>query len=124
MLSILHICPSSYITTKGRWVKIYLCNGTIRIGYMTPGIKENIQYGTAMTMVASGIIMSFLCFFLNQYNLTEGVLWYMSQALVFCGAVFGFNLYMKSRLGEMESRLKDIVKSMFNETKGENGNKD
>lgn len=90
---------------------------------MTPNIKENIQYGTAIAMVGSGIILSFLCFFLNQYNITDGVLWYMSQALVFCGAVFGLNLYMKSRLGEMETRLKDIVKSMFEEKK-EDGNKD
>lgn len=89
---------------------------------MTPNVKENIQYGTAITMVGSGIVLSFLCFFLNKYNITEGVLWYMSQALVFCGAVFGFNLYMKSRLGEMESRLKDIVASMYKDTK-EYGNK-
>lgn len=89
---------------------------------MTPNVKENIQYGTAITMVGSGIVLAFLCFFLNKYNITDGVLWYMSQALVFCGAVFGFNLYMKSRLGEMESRLKDIVKSMFNDKK-EDGNK-
>lgn len=90
---------------------------------MTPNVKENIQYGTAITMVGSGIVLSFLCFFLNKYNITEGVLWYMSQALVFCGAVFGFNLYMKSRLGEMESRLKDIVTSMHKEIK-EHGSKD
>lgn len=89
---------------------------------MTPNFKENIQYGTAITMVGSGIVLSFLCFFMNQYNITDGVLWYMSQALVFCGAVFGFNLYMKSRLGEMESRLKEVVKSLFDERQG-NGNK-
>lgn len=84
---------------------------------MTSATKENIQYGTAIMMVASGIVLSFLCFFLNQYDITDGVLWYMSQALVFCGAVFGFNLYLKSRLGEMESRLRDIVKDMFNDHK-------
>lgn len=85
---------------------------------MTPNTKENVQYGTAISMVVSGIVLSFLCFFLNQYNISEGVLWYMSQALVFCGAVFGFNLYMKSRLGEMESHLKNAVQDIVNTKKG------
>lgn len=84
---------------------------------MTSETKENIQYSTAVIMVVSGIVLSFLCFFLNQYDITDGVLWYMSQALVFCGAVFGLNLYMKSRLGEMESRLRDIVKGLFEQEK-------
>lgn len=89
----------------------YLC--PIKEGIMTSNIKENIQYGTALGMLASGIIMSFLCFFLNHYDIKDSVLWYMGQALVFTGAVFGINLYIKSRVGDMESRIKDFIRNVM-----------
>lgn len=83
---------------------------------MTPNVRESLQYGTAITMVVSGIILAFLSFFLNGYNISDGVLWYVSQALVYSGAIFGVNIYFKTKLGNFESKVKtdiaDIVKQV------------
>jgi hypothetical protein len=45
---------------------------------MTRVQKENVQYGTAALSLCSGIALAFLSFFLNKYNVSEGVLWYVS----------------------------------------------
>lgn len=83
---------------------------------MTPNVRESLQYGTAITMVVSGIVLAFLSFFLNGYNISDGVLWYVSQALVYSGAIFGVNIYFKTKLGNFESKVKtdiaDIVKQV------------
>lgn len=83
---------------------------------MTPNVRESLQYGTAITMVVSGIVLAFLSFFLNGFNISDGVLWYVSQALVYSGAIFGVNIYFKTKLGNFESKVKndivDIVKQV------------
>lgn len=84
---------------------------------MTANIRESIQYGTAITMVLSGIVLAFLSFFLNGYNISEGVLWYVSQALVYSGAIFGVNIYFKSKLGEFDTKVSGMMKEMIREVK-------
>ena len=75
---------------------------------MTPSSKELIQYGTATLMVVSGVILSFISFFVNG-DVTEGVLWYMAQALTFAGGVFGVSIYFKTKLGESEHRIREYL---------------
>ena len=55
-------------------------------------------------MIASGIVLAFLSFFLNK-EITEGVLSYVAQALTFAGAVFGVSVYIKSKVGEVKSEI-------------------
>ena len=83
---------------------------------MTPHSKELIQYGTATLMVVSGVILSFISFFVNG-DVTEGVLWYMAQALTFAGGVFGVSIYFKTKLGESEHRIREYL----NEQLGKDG---
>lgn len=73
---------------------------------MKTNTKEWIQYGSAVAMVLSGIVLAFLSFFLNNYDIAEGVLWYISQALIYAGGIFGVSIYFKTRLGEFENRTK------------------
>ena len=54
---------------------------------MESNTKEWIQYGTAVAMVVSGIVLAFLSFFLNNYDIADGVLWYISQALIYAGGL-------------------------------------
>lgn len=79
---------------------------------MTPNVREGLQYGTAIGMVVSGIILAFLSFFLNNYVISDGVLWYISQALVYSGAIFGVNVYFKTKLGNFESMVKNELENM------------
>lgn len=87
---------------------------------MTNSNKEWIQYGTAIAMIASGIILAFLSFFLNNYDIADGVLWYIAQALVYAGGIFGVSIYFKTKLGEFESKTKkDLKEYIDKETKNE-----
>ena len=44
---------------------------------MQKNTKEWIQYGSALGMLASGVCLVFLCFFFNNYDLKDSVLWYV-----------------------------------------------
>ena len=83
---------------------------------MTNSNKEWIQYGTAIAMIASGIILAFLSFFLNNYDIADGVLWYIAQALIYAGGVFGVSIYFKTKLGEFESKTKKDLKEYIDNT--------
>lgn len=81
---------------------------------MTANSKEWVQYGTATIMVISGVILSFISFFVNG-DVTEGVLWYMAQALTFAGGVFGVSIYFKTKLGESEHRIREYLNEQLKE---------
>ena len=73
---------------------------------MRTNTKDWIQYGSAIAMIGSGITLAFLSFFLTaDHNITDGVLWYVAQALTFAGAVFGISVYIKSKVGEVKSEI-------------------
>lgn len=71
--------------------------------------KDWIQYSTALAMIASGIVLAFLSFFRNDGDISEGVLWYVAQALTYAGSIFGVSVYFKSKLGAFESRAKTEI---------------
>jgi len=76
---------------------------------MNDMMKDLLQYGTAVTMVLSGIVLAFLSFFHNNGDITEGVLWYVAQALTYAGSIFGVSIYFHNKLGDFESRAKEQI---------------
>jgi hypothetical protein len=73
-------------------------------------IKEKIQYWTAIILVASGVVLSYLSFFLSDNKeINDSVLIYLSQTLIFAGGIFGVSLYFKSQLGEFKSKSKQYI---------------
>jgi hypothetical protein len=72
--------------------------------------KDWIQYGSAIAMIISGIVLAFLSFFRNDGDISEGVLWYVAQALTYAGGVFGVSIYFKTKLGDFESRAEEQIK--------------
>ena len=60
-------------------------------------------------MIASAIILAFLSFFMTS-TIASGILWYISEALVYAGSVFGISIYFRTKLGDFESRTKARVK--------------
>jgi hypothetical protein len=73
------------------------------------GIKERIQYHTALTFLLTGIVMCFLSFFLNEYDIENGVLFYLGTATTFCGAVFGLDIMIKNQVIKAESHIIDHI---------------
>lgn len=91
---------------------------------MTTHSKEVIQYGTALAMVGSGIVLAFLSFFLNNYDIADGVLWYIAQALTYAGAIFGVSVYFKTKLGEFENRTRQELRDLMGNKKEEETDED
>lgn len=56
-------------------------------------------------MLASGVLLTFLCFFLNNYDIKDNVLWYVAQTLVYAGSIFGVTVYVNSKFGELKQKL-------------------
>ena len=84
---------------------------------MSPNVREGLQYSAAIGMLLSGVVLTFLSFFLNNYVVSDGVLWYVSQTLVYSGSIFGVNVYFKTKLGNFESKVKDELANMLKQVK-------
>lgn len=81
---------------------------------MKQNTKDWIQYSTAIAMVFSAIVIVFVAFILTT-NVASGVLIYVAQALCYAAGIFGVSIYFRTKLGEMESKVKDEVKQILKE---------
>lgn len=79
---------------------------------MTTNTKEWIQYSTATLMIVSGVVLTFISFFLKG-DVTDGVLWYMAQALTYAGAIFGVSIYFKTKLWQSVTAIEDLIDRKF-----------
>ena len=78
-------------------------------------IKDQIAYVIAMLMIASGILIAFLSFFLNAFNIATGVLIYIAQTFTVGGSIIGASAYFKSRWMEFDTRADNVITSKINE---------
>lgn len=67
--------------------------------------KELFQYVSASVMLLSGVILAFVCFFLNHYEINDSVEWYVSQVLIYAGSVFGVSLVINSKFDNIKNKL-------------------
>lgn len=72
--------------------------------------KDRISYITAFVLIGSGILLAFLSFFLNAYNIATGVLIYIAQCFVIGGGLVGANVYFRSKWLEFDTRAKNEIK--------------
>ena len=79
------------------------------------GFKDRAQYTTAMVLIASGILLAFVSFFLI-HTITSGVLIYIAQAFTAGGAIFGVSIYFKNQLieahGETMNKVKELIEDI------------
>ncbi len=64
---------------------------------MTENMKDWVQYGTAVGMVATGCVLSVMSF-VTLHAVHHTVLAFVGEAISFAGAVFGISLYARSKL--------------------------
>lgn len=72
-------------------------------------VKDRISYLTAFALMGSGILLAFLSFFLNAYNIATGVLIYIAQCFVIGGGLVGANVYFRSKWVEFDTRAKNVI---------------
>lgn len=72
--------------------------------------KDVIMIVSACVMLASGIVMSFLSFFLSMYQIHDSVLWYFAQTIVYASSVFGIGSYVNYKIKGFENHVNDSTK--------------
>lgn len=71
---------------------------------MSKGRKEIAQVWTVIILMASGIVLSFLSFFLStEHKIDQSVLWYFAQCLLYAGGIFGIRNYTITKIGQIEN---------------------
>lgn len=74
-------------------------------------IKEKLSYSTAIGLILSGVVIAFLSFFLNEYNIETGILIYIAQAFVVGGSLLGAQAYFKSKWIEFNTQAQNNIKN-------------
>ena len=77
---------------------------------MTNERKETVQYITAVSTLASGVMLCVLSFFLNDYDIKDSVLWYFGETCVLCGAIFGVSIYVRGEVQRLDDQMKKLLK--------------
>lgn len=78
-------------------------------------IKDKLSYIVAFALIGSGILIAFLSFFLNAYNITTGVLLYIAQAFVIGGGLVGASVYFRSKWVEFNTNAQREIKERIDE---------
>ena len=73
-------------------------------------VKDKISYIVAFALIASGILIAFLSFFLNAYNIATGVLIYIAQCFVIGGGLIGANVYFRTKWIEFNTQADNFIK--------------
>lgn len=76
-------------------------------------MKDWIQYGTAVTMVAVGCALS-VASFAVLHEVHSSVLAFVGEGISFAGAVFGISLYARSKSRQLDRRLEEFENRFTN----------
>ena len=77
---------------------------------MKKDIKEKIMIISALTTLASGIVLSFLSLVLANYHIDNSVLWYFAQTLMYAGSCFGIGAYITKFKKEVDEKINENKK--------------
>jgi hypothetical protein len=76
---------------------------------MKQNTKEWMQYGSAIAMLASAIVLAFLNFLL-EHIIHSSVLMYVGEAIAFTGAVYGLTIYTRNEVEKLGSEIRKELK--------------
>jgi hypothetical protein len=64
--------------------------------------KELTQYTTAVASLTSGIVLTYFQYF-NSGDITNGMLGYVAQTLIYAASIFGVTMYWNGKYSELKS---------------------
>lgn len=65
---------------------------------------------SALFLLFSGVTMAFLSFFTSQNGeISDSVLWYFAQCLIYAGSVFGMKIYIDNAIREKDRKDRDSL---------------
>ena len=63
--------------------------------------KDTISIAAAMLLLVSGVVLSFIGFFTEpKGEISDSVLWYFAQTLIYAGSVMGIKSYVDYRISK------------------------
>ena len=63
--------------------------------------KDTISIAAAMLLLLSGVVLSFIGFFTEpKGEISDSVLWYFAQTLIYAGSVMGIKSYVDYRISK------------------------
>lgn len=70
--------------------------------------KVSIQAWTAVVLLLSGVVLSFLGFYASPLGeISDSVLWYFSQTLIYAGSIFGVSTYVRGKFKDIETEIRN-----------------
>lgn len=73
---------------------------------MQRNTKEWIQYGSAIVVLTSGIVLAYVSYFTSQMrDVTDNVLWYFAQTLMYTGSVFGVAIAIDAKFENIKNKF-------------------
>lgn len=82
--------------------------------------KDYTQYGTAVTAFLSGVALAFLQYF-DTGDLSNGVLGYVAQVLVYAASIFGVTMYWNGKYKETMNVFNSRYNKLEEEIKNDRG---
>ena len=63
--------------------------------------KDTISISAAVLLLVSGVVLSFIGFFTEpRGEISDSVLWYFAQTLIYAGSVMGIKSYVDYRISK------------------------
>lgn len=73
---------------------------------MQRNTKEWIQYGSAIVVLTSGIVLAYVSYFTSQArDVTDNVLWYFAQTLMYAGSIFGVAIAIDAKFENIKNKF-------------------
>ena len=73
---------------------------------MQRNTKEWIQYGSAIVVLTSGIVLAYVSYFTSQMrDVTDNVLWYFAQTLMYAGSIFGVAIAIDAKFENNKNKF-------------------
>ena len=86
---------------------MYLCIHIYKIHIaMQRNTKEWIQYGSAIGVLVFAVILVYISYFTSQErDVTDNVLWYFAQSLMYAGSIFGVAIAIDAKFENIKKKF-------------------
>ena len=72
---------------------------------MQKNTKEWIQYGSAVVVLIFAIVLVYISYFTsNTQDVTDNVLWYFAQSLMYAGSIFGVAIAIDAKFENIKNK--------------------
>lgn len=83
---------------------MYLCNNKKK--NMQKNTKEWIQYGSAVVVLIFAIVLVYISYFTSKtQDVTDNVLWYFAQSLMYAGSIFGVAIAIDAKFENIKNKF-------------------